>query len=75
VFREGFLAASIDWFIEDQAFNLVSKFDRRHRKTEKERQLADGRGGAGEEPNHRMARKPGSLSIIQPSLVVGAPCQ
>jgi len=34
-----------------------------HRKTEKERQLADGIGGkgAGDEPNHATARKPGPL--------------
>ncbi len=33
------------------------------RKTEKERQLAEGRGceGVGEEPNHTIARKPGPL--------------
>jgi hypothetical protein len=44
-----------------------------HRKTEKERQLADGRGGeevVGEEPNHTTAaRKPGPLKIIHYSLV------
>jgi hypothetical protein len=28
---------------------------------EKERQLADGKGGEGEEPNHTMVRKPGLL--------------
>jgi hypothetical protein len=42
-----------------------SKFNRRHtRRLEKERQLADGRGRGkrvGEEPNHTIARKPGSL--------------
>jgi hypothetical protein len=40
------------------------------RKTEKERQLADGRRGegVGEEPNHTTARKPGSLGIIEYSL-------
>jgi hypothetical protein len=35
-----------------------------HRKTEKERQLAEGRGGKGvhgEEPNNITARKPGPL--------------
>jgi hypothetical protein len=38
-----------------------------HRKTEKERQFADGRGGL--EPNRTMARKPGPLQILQYSLV------
>jgi len=39
-----------------------------HRKTEKERQLADGRGGkgVGVEPNHTTARKPGPLKIFNP---------
>jgi hypothetical protein len=33
-----------------------------HRKTEKERELADGRGEeGGEEPNHTTTRKPGPL--------------
>jgi hypothetical protein len=39
--------------------SAVSKLDpATHRKTEKERQLADGRGGkgAGEEPNHMTAK-------------------
>ncbi len=38
-----------------------------HRKTEKERQVADSGGGegVGEEPNHTTARKPGPLIIIQ----------
>jgi hypothetical protein len=37
-----------------------------HRKTEKEIQLADGRGGkgVGEDPNHTTARQPGPLLII-----------
>jgi hypothetical protein len=42
----------------------LSKLDRRHRKTEKERQLPGGRWRreeVGEEPNHTTARKPGSL--------------
>ncbi len=67
---------SIEGFIEDRAFSRsydlaprppppsspVSKIDRRHRKTEKERQLAAGPGeGVGEEPNHTTARKPDPL--------------
>jgi hypothetical protein len=42
-----------------------------HRKTEKERQLADedGKEGVGEESNHTSARKPGPVLIIQYSLV------
>jgi hypothetical protein len=38
--------------------------------TEKERQLADGRGGKGlgNKPNHTTARKPGPLQFIQYSL-------
>ncbi len=40
-----------------------------HLKTEKEIQLAYGRGGGvGEEPNHKSARKLGPLYIIQYSL-------
>jgi hypothetical protein len=37
-----------------------------HKKNEKERHVADGRGGegAGEEPTPTTARKPGPLSII-----------
>jgi hypothetical protein len=38
-----------------------------HRKTEKERQLATGKG-VGVEPNHTTARKPGHLLIIQSPL-------
>jgi hypothetical protein len=38
-----------------------------YRKTEKERQLADRKGG-GEEPNHTTAGKPGPPEIIQYSL-------
>jgi hypothetical protein len=43
-----------------------------HRKTEKERQLAEGRGGkgVGEEPNHTTARKLVPILIIQYSLVL-----
>jgi hypothetical protein len=42
---------------------FVSKLDRPHRKTEKKRQLADGREGEGveEEPNQPTSRKPGPL--------------
>ncbi len=43
-------------------------------KTEKERQVADGRGGMGratQDPNHNIARKPGPLYITQYSLVKG----
>jgi hypothetical protein len=66
----------IEVFIEDHAFAFV-RFGysptpsptlpiarpATHRKTEKERQVADGRGGkrVGEEPNHATARKPGPL--------------
>jgi hypothetical protein len=41
-----------------------------HRKTEKERQVADSRGmeRAGEEPNHTTTRKPGPLQLIQYTL-------
>ncbi len=47
-------------------FSLLSRRQARPatlRKPEKERQLADGRGGegVGEEPNHTTARKPGPL--------------
>ncbi len=65
----------IQWFIEEQsyspsydlaAFSLtpslpsVSSRPATHRKTQKGRQLADGKGGEGmeEEPNHTAARKP-----------------
>jgi hypothetical protein len=39
----------------------VIKLDRRpmHKKTEKERHLADERGRMGEEANHMIAKKPG----------------
>jgi hypothetical protein len=46
---------------------VSSTGDTQHRKTEKERQLADGMG-VGEEPNHTTARKPVPLSIIKSSL-------
>jgi hypothetical protein len=59
-------------FIEDQAFSppirlLAALFHQKalpatHRKTETERQYADGRGeGVGAEPNQTMARKSGPL--------------
>jgi hypothetical protein len=83
----GMQKGSIEWFIEDQAFSpsydsapppllpSVSSTDKK-RKTEKERQLADGRGGEGvwalwEEPNHTKARKPGPQQIMQYSLGEG----
>ncbi len=40
--------------------SLVSSFDRRHRKTEKERNLADGRGGGGGGANSYDVEKPWS---------------
>jgi hypothetical protein len=43
-----------------------------HRKTEKERQFADGdgkEGGGREKSNHTTSRKPGPLLIFQYSLV------
>jgi hypothetical protein len=42
-----------------------------HRKTEKERQLVDGRGRkrVGVEPNHTTARKPGPLKLLTPLLM------
>ncbi len=43
-----------------------------YKKTEKERQFTDGRGGD-KEPNHTTARKPGPLLIIQYSLVPTEP--
>ncbi len=75
---------STEWFIEGQASSPIlllvhplplSRQKGRpatHRKTEKERQLAHGRGGkgVGEEPNHSTARKPGPLQIIQYSLPI-----
>jgi hypothetical protein len=50
----------------DQAFSPKNDLvdlarSEKHRKTEKEGQLADGRGGVREEQNHTMARKPGPL--------------
>ncbi len=39
-----------------------------HGKTEKKTQLADGREGMGEEPNHTTAKNPGPQLIIQYSL-------
>jgi hypothetical protein len=54
-----------------QAPSPLSKLDGRHtKKTEKERRLADGRGGdgLGEEPNYTTVRKPGPLWISQYSL-------
>jgi hypothetical protein len=42
-----------------------------HRKTEKERQVADGRGEwkeVGEKPNNKSGRKPGPLKMIQYSM-------
>jgi hypothetical protein len=66
---------SIEWFIEDQTFSrrTISLLPHplpplpsgsstgEHWKTDKQRQLADGRLGVGEEPNQTMARKPGPL--------------
>ncbi len=69
-------AESAEWFIENQAFSpsydvappppppshLSHKEARlaTYRKTEKEKQLADGRGeGVWEEPNHKNAGKTG----------------
>jgi hypothetical protein len=49
----------------------VSSTGDTHRNTEKERQLADKRGGegVGEEPNHTIAKKTVPLKIIQYSLI------
>ncbi len=54
--------------MNDQAFSPKYDLARpaTHRKTEKEGQLADGRGG--EEPNYTTVSKPGPLYIIQYSL-------
>ncbi len=56
-----YLPESIERFVEDQAFS--PSYDLEHRKTEKERQLAQEKGGkrVGEEPNHTTAKKPGPL--------------
>jgi hypothetical protein len=68
---------SIGWFIEDQAFSSSSDLSpppplttlsrqkaqqATHRKTDKDRQLANERGrGSGEEPNRMTSRTPGAL--------------
>jgi hypothetical protein len=51
------------WLLAPTPFPLPRKKCGIYRKTEKERQLADGRGGKGvsEEPNHTTPRKPGPL--------------
>ncbi len=52
------------WFSSSLPPPPVSKLDWRHKKPEKERQLADGRRGerVWEEPNLRTERKPGPLN-------------
>jgi hypothetical protein len=54
---------SIELFIEE---HVLPKRPATHRKSEKERQLADRRmgEGVGEEQKHTTARKPGPLLII-----------
>ncbi len=72
---EVFFTESIECFIEDQAFSPshdlppppVSKLDWRHtgRMRKRDSLLTGERGyGVGEEPNHKTARKPGLLLII-----------